>query len=65
MFAADLAGYRVYVSDSQDFTVCELVDETTAETLAQLKPAFKEDGIVTAGNSSQISDGAAALLMMA
>jgi acetyl-CoA acyltransferase len=37
---------------------------TTAETLAQLKPAFKEDGIVTAGNSSQISDGASAVLIM-
>lgn len=37
---------------------------TTLETLAALKPAFKEDGKVTAGNASQISDGAAALLMM-
>ena len=34
------------------------------ETLSQLKPAFKEDGKVTAGNSSQISDGAAAVLLM-
>ena len=34
------------------------------ETLAKLKPAFKEDGKVTAGNSSQITDGAAALLIM-
>jgi acetyl-CoA acyltransferase len=37
---------------------------TTAETLAKLKPAFKEDGKITAGNSSQISDGAAAVLIM-
>ena len=37
---------------------------TTIETLANLKPAFKEDGIVTAGNSSQISDGASAVLVM-
>ncbi|MHB8463328.1 MAG: thiolase family protein [Acidimicrobiales bacterium] len=37
---------------------------TTAETLAALKPAFKEDGKVTAGNSSQITDGAAAVLIM-
>jgi acetyl-CoA acyltransferase len=37
---------------------------TTAEGLATLKPAFKEDGIVTAGNSSQISDGASAVLIM-
>ncbi|HLT16723.1 MAG TPA: thiolase family protein [Acidimicrobiales bacterium] len=37
---------------------------TTVETLANLKPAFKPDGIVTAGNSSQISDGASAALIM-
>jgi acetyl-CoA acyltransferase len=37
---------------------------TTLETLANLKPAFKEDGKVTAGNASQISDGAAAVLLM-
>ncbi|SEG88660.1 acetyl-CoA acyltransferase [Thermomonospora echinospora] len=35
----------------------------TLETLAKLKPAFKEDGVIHAGNSSQISDGAAGLLM--
>jgi acetyl-CoA acetyltransferase family protein len=38
--------------------------DTSLEALAQLKPAFKEDGKVTAGNSSQISDGAAAVLLM-
>ncbi len=38
--------------------------ETTADALANLKPAFKEDGRVTAGNASQISDGAAAVLLM-
>ncbi len=37
--------------------------ETTVESLAGLKPAFKADGKVTAGNSSQISDGAAAVLV--
>jgi acetyl-CoA acyltransferase len=37
---------------------------TTAETLANLKPAFKQDGKVTAGNSSQITDGASATLVM-
>ena len=37
---------------------------TTAETLANLKPAFKPDGVVTAGNSSQIADGASAVLIM-
>jgi acetyl-CoA acyltransferase len=37
---------------------------TTLESLAGLRPAFKEDGVVTAGNSSQITDGAAAILIM-
>jgi acetyl-CoA acyltransferase len=37
--------------------------ETSLEALAALKPAFKPDGVVTAGNSSQISDGAGALLI--
>lgn len=39
--------------------------DTTMEKLSKLKPVFKEDGIVTAGNSSQISDGAAATVVMA
>src|SRR6266511_624182 len=38
--------------------------DTSLEKLSQLKPAFKEDGKITAGNSSQISDGAAAVLLM-
>jgi acetyl-CoA acyltransferase len=38
--------------------------DTTLEALANLKPAFKPDGKITAGNSSQISDGAAAVLLM-
>jgi len=38
--------------------------DTSLEALAALKPAFKEDGRITAGNSSQISDGAAAVLLM-
>lgn len=38
--------------------------ETSLEKLATLQPAFKPDGLVTAGNSSQISDGAAAVLIM-
>jgi acetyl-CoA acyltransferase len=37
---------------------------TTVETLGKLKPAFKPDGKVTAGNSSQITDGASAVLIM-
>jgi acetyl-CoA acetyltransferase family protein len=38
--------------------------ETTLDALAELKPAFKDDGLITAGNSSQISDGASAVLLM-
>ena len=38
--------------------------DTNLETLAKLKPAFKPDGRITAGTSSQISDGAAAVLLM-
>ena len=37
---------------------------TTLEKMAQLKPAFSEDGVIHAGNSSQISDGSGALLFM-
>jgi len=38
--------------------------DTDIEALSKLKPAFKEDGRITAGNSSQVSDGAAAVLLM-
>lgn len=38
--------------------------DTSLEALAKLKPAFKEGGTVTAGNSSQMSDGAAAVIVM-
>ncbi|MGP3792642.1 acetyl-CoA C-acetyltransferase, partial [Pseudomonas sp. B392_1p] len=37
---------------------------TTAESLGKLKPAFKKDGSVTAGNASSLNDGAAAVLLM-
>jgi acetyl-CoA acyltransferase len=48
-----------------DFTRDELPrPETTIEGLAKLKPAFKKDGTVTAGNASPYSDGAAAVLLM-
>ncbi len=39
--------------------------DTTRERLGKLKPVFKKDGMVTAGNASQISDGASALVVMA
>ncbi|HEX9234797.1 MAG TPA: acetyl-CoA C-acetyltransferase, partial [Actinomycetota bacterium] len=38
--------------------------ETTEESLAKLKPVFQKDGTITAGNASQISDGAAAVVVM-
>ncbi|MFE2884161.1 thiolase family protein [Streptomyces graminifolii] len=50
--------------DGTKFTVDEgLRRGTSVETLAELKPSFKEDGVIHAGNASQISDGAAALLI--
>ena len=56
------------VSEGSDVSVV-LKDEgirrgTTLEKMGQLKPAFSEDGVIHAGNSSQISDGSAALLFM-
>jgi acetyl-CoA acyltransferase len=38
--------------------------DSTVETLGKLKPSFKPDGVITAGNSSQITDGASAVLIM-
>jgi acetyl-CoA C-acetyltransferase len=38
--------------------------DTTAETLARLKPSFRPDGTITAGSASQLSDGAAAVVVM-
>lgn len=54
----------VFVDDGSIVTTDEGVRRgTTVEKLAGLKPAFAEDGVIHAGNSSQISDGAAALLV--
>jgi acetyl-CoA acetyltransferase family protein len=49
--------------EQQTFTTDQGLRETTLEGLAGLTPSFKEDGVTTAGNSSQISDGAAAILL--
>jgi acetyl-CoA acetyltransferase family protein len=50
---------------SYEFAVDEGVRiPPSREKMAQLKPSFQDDGVVTAGNSSQISDGAAAVLIM-
>lgn len=66
-FKDQIAEVEVTQSINQKTTV--LIDEgprsdTTIEGLANLKPVFKENGTVTAGNSSSISDGAAAVVMM-
>jgi acetyl-CoA acyltransferase len=53
-------GHRILVEQDEGIR-----PDTTMEKLGQLKPAFVEGGKITAGNSSQISDGAAAVLIMA
>lgn len=50
--------------ETSDFNTDEYPRETSLEKLATLKPAFKENGTVTAGNSSGINDGAAASLLV-
>ena len=55
----------IEVGDETVITDQGIRRETTLEALAGLRPAFKDDGKVTAGNSSQISDGAAAVVLMA
>ena len=54
------------VSESDELVAADegIREGSTVETLANLKPAFKPDGKVTAGNSSQITDGASAALIM-
>jgi acetyl-CoA acyltransferase len=54
------------ISESDELVASDegIREGTTPETLANLKPAFKPDGKVTAGNSSQITDGASAALIM-
>ncbi|MHB2027664.1 MAG: thiolase family protein [Acidimicrobiales bacterium] len=61
----------IYVRDENGVATEELMStdegirsDSSLESLAKLKPAFKEDGKVTAGNSSQITDGASAVLIM-
>ena len=73
-FEREILPVRARVKDKETGNIIEsddlvTADEgirpgTTAESLANLKPAFKADGKVTAGNSSQITDGASAVLIM-
>jgi acetyl-CoA acyltransferase len=65
-FEREVVAVRLVTEDGEESM---RIDEgirpgTTAEKLANLKSAFKEDGKLTAGNSSQIADGASALLIM-
>jgi acetyl-CoA acyltransferase len=67
-FDNEIVPVVVHDEDGQDtdeiLTADEGIRESTMEALANLKPAFKEDGKVTAGNSSQITDGSSAVLIM-
>ncbi|MGH3151654.1 MAG: acetyl-CoA C-acetyltransferase [Streptosporangiaceae bacterium] len=67
LFADEIVPVQVPQRGGEPLAVTE--DEgirpgTTAETLARLRPAFGKDGTITAGTSSQISDGAAAVVVM-
>jgi acetyl-CoA acyltransferase len=55
---ADIPGHKNFTADEG------LRRGTTPQTLAKLKPSFSEDGVIHAGNASQISDGASATLLM-
>lgn len=70
-FAKEIVPIKVTRTDKDGNETQVLVEhddgirpKTTVERLAKLKPAFKKDGMTTAGNSSQVTDGAAAVLMM-
>ncbi len=67
LFAAEIIGVPIPQRGGETLTVTK--DEgirpgTTAQALAKLKPAFGQDGTITAGTASQISDGAAAVVVM-
>jgi acetyl-CoA C-acetyltransferase len=66
-FAAEVVGVQVQVPAGET-TVVErdegIRPQTTYESLAQLPPAFTPAGTITAGNASQLSDGAAAIVVM-
>jgi acetyl-CoA C-acetyltransferase len=67
LFAAEIVGVTVPQRGGEPLTVTQ--DEgirpgTTVESLAKLRPAFRPGGTITAGTASQISDGAAAVVVM-
>ena len=66
-FKDQIVGIKTKDADGNDTVVLEdggIRRGGTVESMAKIKPAFKEDGVIHAGNSSQISDGSAALLIM-
>jgi acetyl-CoA C-acetyltransferase len=67
LFAAEIVGVPIPQRGGEPVLVTEdegIRPNTTAESLARLKPAFAQDGTITAGSASQISDGAAAVVVM-
>ncbi len=66
-FASHLLPIRVQDKDGTAISMEKdegIRPDTSMERLAKLQPAFKSDGLITAGNSSPISDGAAAVMLM-
>ncbi len=65
-FEREIVPIEVSLEDGKELMSTDegIRPDSSMETLAKLKPAFKEDGVVTAANSSQITDGSAALLIM-
>ncbi|AHC26920.1 MULTISPECIES: thiolase family protein [Actinomycetes] len=66
-FKDQIVGIKTKDADGNDTVVLEdggIRRGGTVESMAKIKPAFREDGVIHAGNSSQISDGSAALLVM-
>lgn len=66
-FKDQIVGIKTKDADGNDTVVLEdggIRRGGTVESMAKIKPAFREDGVIHAGNSSQISDGSAALLIM-
>ncbi len=67
LFAAEIVGVPVPQRGGEAVLVTEdegIRPNTTTESLAKLRPAFAADGTITAGSASQISDGAAAVVVM-
>jgi acetyl-CoA C-acetyltransferase len=67
LFAAEIVGVPIPQRGGEPLLVTEdegIRANTTVESLAKLRPAFAKDGTITAGSASQISDGAAAVVVM-